>query len=143
MAYPFPSHAWVQALAAALNSDARYAEIAKGWEGDMIVVVLADGEGSGQETAAAVYLDLWHGECREARMLDPGEELPKAAFILRATLSNIKRIFKGELDPIQAMLTRRLRVEGNMAYMLRNIPTVLEFVRCCLEVPIEEGADAS
>jgi hypothetical protein len=32
---------------------------------------------------------------------------------------------------MQAMLTRRLQVSGNMAYILRNVPVVLDFVRCC------------
>jgi hypothetical protein len=38
---------------------------------------------------------------------------------------------------MQAMITRRLKVEGSMAYMLRNVPTVLDFVRCCSSVEIE------
>ncbi len=38
------------------------------------------------------------------------------------------------LDPIQAMLTRRLSVQGNMVTITRNVPTVLDFVRCCREV---------
>ena len=53
------------------------------------------------------------------------------------TMGNIYKIFNGELDPIQAMLTRRLKVEGSMAYLLRNVPTVLDFIRCCRLVPME------
>ncbi len=41
---------------------------------------------------------------------------------------------KGELDPMQAMLTRKLTVKGNMGYMMRNVPTVLEFVKCAKAV---------
>jgi len=46
-------------------------------------------------------------------------------------------VVTGELDAMQAMMTRRLRVEGNMAYMLRNVPSVLDFVRCCRLVGVE------
>jgi putative sterol carrier protein len=35
---------------------------------------------------------------------------------------------------MQAMMTRRLQVAGNMAYILRNVPVVLDFVRCCRQV---------
>ena len=37
----------------------------------------------------------------------------------------------------QAMLTRKLGVKGNMAVMMRNVPTVLDFVRCAGEVTDE------
>ena len=46
------------------------------------------------------------------------------------------RIMDGNLDPMQAMVTRKLKVEGSLAYMMRNVPTVLDFVRCCQQVEI-------
>jgi putative sterol carrier protein len=61
--------------------------------------------------------------------------MPK--FVLTATYTNISRIMKGDLDPMQAMLTRKLQVHGSMAYMMRNVPTVLDFVRCAREVTTE------
>lgn len=138
MAYPFPSEAWLEALKEILNSDPRYAETARNWEGDMTVVIEQGEQGEVEGLPVAKYLDLWHGECREVRVFDPeSEELPEAAFTLRASIDNIYKIFTGDLDPMQAMLTRRLRVEGNMAYMLRNVPTVLEFVRCARKVEIK------
>ena len=39
------------------------------------------------------------------------------------------RVLKGDLDPMQAMMTRKLAVQGSMGYMMRHVPTVLEFVR--------------
>ncbi len=138
MAYPFPSEAWLEALKEVLNSDERYARTAKNWEGDMTVVIEQGEQGRVENLPVAKYLDLWHGKCRDVKMIDPEQEkLPEAAFTLRATIDNIYKIFTGDLDPMQAMLTRRLRVEGNMAYMLRNVPTVLEFVRCARNVEIE------
>ncbi|MDP3186571.1 MAG: SCP2 sterol-binding domain-containing protein, partial [Anaerolineales bacterium] len=64
------------------------------------------------------------------------KDLPevKPAFVLKASYENIARIMKGELDPMQAMMTRKLQVQGSMAYMMRNVPTVLDFVRCCREI---------
>ena len=139
MAYPFPSEDWLRVLIEVLNLDERYAEVAKKWEGDMTVVIEPDDGDERQDLPVAVYLDLWHGKCRSARFIDLGtEELPDSAFTLRARIGNIKQLFNGKLDPIQAMMTRRLRVAGNMAYMLRNVPTVLDFVRCCQKVPIKE-----
>jgi len=138
MAYPFPSLSWLEALCDLLNRDERYAKVAQKWEGDMIVVLEPDDDGEAGDLPVALYLDLWHGACRSTALYHPGDdELPAAAFSLQAPLSNIMKIFTGELDPVQAMLTRRLNVKGNMAYMLRNIPVVLDFVRCCRLVEIE------
>jgi putative sterol carrier protein len=137
MAFPFPSIEWLDALCTFLNQDERYGEVARTWEGDMAVIIEADGSSPAGYTTCALYLDLWHGRCRSARMYDPGTEtIPDAAYSLSAPFANIMKIFTGELDPVQAMLTRRLQVKGNMAYMLRNIPVVLDFVRCCRQVEI-------
>jgi putative sterol carrier protein len=126
----FPSPEWLQALYDKLNSDERYAHVARNWEGDMGVVV----EPSGPLTERLVYyLDLWHGKCRKAEAMKELSGL-KPLFVLTATYENISRIMKGELDPMQAMMTRKLQVQGSMAYMMRNVPTVLDFVRCCREV---------
>lgn len=140
MEYLFPSEEWVNRLVDVLNHDERYAEVAHNWEGDMVVFIEPDETEALPDTPIAIYVDLWHGKCRKAEILDPSEaELPQATFILRAPRNQFNKIFSGDLDPIQAMLTRRLKVEGNMAYMLRNIPTVLDFVRCCRIVEAESG----
>ncbi len=129
----FPSVDWLNELDAKLNNDERYADIAKKWEGDMIVVVEPEGN---LKERMVFYLDLWHGKCRAVAMLnDPAEK--QATFVLSATYDNIKRIMTGKLDPMQAMLTRKLSVKGNLAVMMRSVPTVLDFVRCCREITKE------
>lgn len=129
----FPSPDWLQALFEKLNSDEHYAKVAKGWEGDMIVVI----EPSGLLNEKLLYyLDLWHGKCRKIEIMkEMPSVLPK--FVLTATYDNISHIMKGQLDPMQAMLTRKLQVHGSMAYMMRNVPVVLDFVRCAREVTTE------
>ena len=126
----FPSAEWLVALQAKLNSDEKYAAIAKGWEGDMLFVI---DPGGNLKEEMKLYLDLWHGACRSASVVEPGAE-PKATFSLRAPYENFTKLLKGELEPMQALLTRKLGVTGNMAVLMRNIPTVLDFVRVCREV---------
>lgn len=133
MAAIFPSPEWLQNLSDKLNSDEHYAQIARNWEGDMCVVVEPGGP---LIDKLFYYLDLWHGKCRKVEMLkDLSSVQPK--FILTASYENISRVVKGELDPMQAMMTRKLLVRGSMAYMMRNVPTVLDFVRCCRDVTSE------
>ena len=138
MAHPFPSAVWMDALIELLNSDERYAEVAKNWEGDIYVMIDPDSSSPSQYETVAFYLDLWHGKCRGGEYYQPvPDNTPTAVFTFRTSMENILKIFNSELDPIQAMLTRRLKVEGNMAYLLRNVPTVLDFIRCCRLVPME------
>jgi putative sterol carrier protein len=143
MATPFPSSDWLEALVKIINHDGRYAQVAKNWEGDIFVVIDPDGTIKTQTSPVAFYLDLWHGTCRSSMYFDPlPNTTPEARFVFQATMNNIMKIFGGELDPMQAMLTRRLHVDGSMGYLLRNVPTVLDFIRCCRLVPLAPEAAA-
>jgi len=125
----FPSPEWLQSLKDRLNTDERYGDVARNWEGDMLVLIEPDGA---LPLPIAYYLDLWHGTCRDAYVLDHNQEI-KPFLTLSGRYEVIIRVIKGELDPIQAMLTRKLHVEGNMIVLVRNVPTVMEFIRCCRE----------
>lgn len=126
----FPSEAWVADFQNKLNSDERYARIAKKWEGDVLFDLQPNGA---LKERVLIYTDLWHGTCRGARFIVDGEEV-EAAFVLRAPYQNFLRVLLGKLDPMQAMMTRKLQVKGSMAYLMRNVPVVLDFVRCAKEI---------
>jgi len=129
----FPSMEWLENLKEKLNNDDQYARIAKKWEGDMVCQLESDDRLKEQ---AILYIDLWHGKCRDVAIWDEiGEKKP--AFILKASYGNFLRVLQGDLDPMQAMLTRKLVVKGNMAMIMRNVPTVLDFVRCAGEITNE------
>ena len=126
----FPSREWVKDFEDKLNTDKRYAEIAKNWEGDVVLSI--DPDGSLTEKVV-LYFDLWHGTCRQAKIIDDGTDL-NAAFSLSGSYDNYMRVVKGDLHPMQAMLTRKLSVRGDMGLLMRNVPTVLDFVRCAREI---------
>jgi putative sterol carrier protein len=126
----FPTDEWLRALSEKLNTDEHYAQVARNWEGDMLFVIEPGGE---VDTEKRWYLDLWHGKCRDAYTLDQGTS-PKATFMLRAPYDNYVRLLKGEIEPLQALWTRKIGVQGNMAALMRSVPTVLDFVRCAREV---------
>jgi putative sterol carrier protein len=127
----FPSLEWLQGLEEKLNSDEKYAQVAKNWEGDLLFLIEPKGSLKEQLT---FYLDLWHGTCRSVAYNPDPEKYPKPVFALRANYKNITAILTGKLDPMTAMMTNKLKVQGNLGYMMRNVPTVLDFVRCAREV---------
>ena len=126
----FLTDAWLNSFEEKLNTDNQYAEIAKNWEGDLSLKIDPGNELPEQVT---VYFDLWHGKCREAYFIEDGNQ-KEAAFAMTGKYEDYVRILTGDLHPMQAMLTRKLSVQGNMALLMRNVPTVLDFVRCAQEV---------
>lgn len=127
----FPSEEWLKGLETKLNSDQRYADIAKNWEGDLFFFIEPDGNLKEQLT---FYLDLWHGKCRRVEYNPPPESHPTPTFTLTSSYKNITAVLSGNLNPMTAMMTSKLKVKGSMGYMMRNVPTVLDFVRCAQEV---------
>jgi putative sterol carrier protein len=135
LTYKFPSEEWLNALEVLLNNDERYANIARDWEGDVLFLVEPE---SGEAGMTFLHMDLWHGKCRNVKYSNTEEgSPPDSKFTLTATIARYKSILGGELDPIQAMVTRRLKVKGNMGYILKNIPVILDFVRCASLVGID------
>jgi putative sterol carrier protein len=130
----FPSEEWLKGLETKLNSDEKYKDIAKDWEGDLFFNIEPTGN---LKEPLTFYLDLWHGTCRKADYKPEASAYPKPAFTLTASYDNITAVLTGKLNPMTAMMTMKLKVSGSMGYMMRNVPTVLDFVRCAQEVTKE------
>ncbi len=130
----FPSEEWLKGLETNLNADQHYGELAKNWEGDLFFCIEPAGN---LKEGLTFYLDLWHGKCRNAEYKPEASAHPKPAFILTASYDNITAILTGKMNPMTAMMTMKLKVQGSMAYMMRNVPTVLDFVRVATEATDE------
>jgi putative sterol carrier protein len=125
----FPTPQWIVSFMEKLNTDEQYARIARNWEGDFYFIIEPDDGLSGE---VVYYLDLWHGKCRQASLVEDLKD-HQPAFILKVPYKNFRAILAGELPPMQALMTRKLSLQGNMAVLMRNVPTVLDFVRCARE----------
>jgi putative sterol carrier protein len=127
----FPSLHWLEALKEKLNIDNHYNVVARKWEGDLYFDIRPEGN---LKESVGMYLDLWHGSCRGvAYGLRPESSRPPK-FVLTAKYGNFTSVLLGKLDPMTAMMTNRLKVDGNLGYMMRHVPTVLDFVRCAREI---------
>ena len=127
MAYKFPSPEWVEQFNNAINSSDAYAAAAKTWEGDISLVI---------EDGAGIYLDLWHGKCRSAEFLaDPDSKSPE--FKIVAGMDKWQKVLAGKLDPVQGMVTRQIKLDGNLVKIMKNVKAAQELVRCATTVPTE------
>src|SRR5512147_2756719 len=98
----FPSEEWLKGLEVKLNTDERYGEIAKNWEGDLVFQIEPEGN---LKEKLMFYLDLWHGKCRKVEYKPDQAKYPKPVFTLTASYDNITAILTGKLNPMTAMMT--------------------------------------
>lgn len=129
----FPSEEWFARFVEELSKNQEYKQAAKSWEGDMILVVNA---GPGLEKEWAGYIDLWHGECRGWSVL-PDRNAKKAEFIIEGPLDSWIKLIKGEMDPVKAMMARKIKITGSMMKMMRNVSASTEFTKNSKRVPTE------
>jgi putative sterol carrier protein len=131
--YRFPSNEWIKAMMQDLNQCQSYKEAAKNWEGDFYFVI----EPGGNLTETVIlYMDLWHGECRNAFEVKNPDEI-KPAFTLKGPVAIWKKVMTKQLDPMQAMMTGQLKLTGNMAMVMKNVRAAKELVESCTRIPTE------
>ena len=133
MAYKFPSDEWIKAMAEEINKSDAYRKSAEKWEGDFYFHVEP---GPGVPEPVLMYLDLWHGEARDAfEVADEGDQSPE--FVIRAPVSTWRRVIEKKLDPIQGMITGQLKLKGTMSKIMRFPRAAAELVNCATKVPTD------
>lgn len=123
----FPSDDWIKALMDKVNGSDAYRQAAKNWEGDFYFVVNA---GSSVPEDVYLYMDLWHGSCRDAyQAASPDEKAPE--FVIRAPVDAWQKVIEKKVDPIRALMTRQLKLKGTMTKIMKQPKAATELVNCC------------
>ena len=131
------SDAWAKACQQEINDSAAYRDAASNWEDPVAFAV--DQPGGGER---AVFVDLWHGACREARMAQPGD-LDRAPFVIRGDEDAWHDVLEGRLDPLQALVTGRLRLaKGNVGALAFHIKSARELVAAACRVKEKRNSGA-
>lgn len=131
MAILFATDEWAKAIMAKVNESQAYREAAKTWEGDFYFVV--EPALPALPEARYMYLDLWHGMCREA-FLSPDLNAKRPEFIVRGPLAVWRKVIGKQVDPIQALITRQLKLEGPLIKVMKAPRATLELVNCATRV---------
>lgn len=122
----FPSKEWLDQYVELINASKEYEEAAASWEGDLSYVFEREPD-KGVPEDVWVWVDLWHGKCREARYGVPAEEGEKARFTIRAPYSRWKEVIRRELDPVKGMMQGKLKLKG-------DLPTIVRYVKAANEL---------
>ena len=131
----FPSDEWISIYRDRINASPEYREAAATWEGAVAFAFEAEPDRSVPKDLW-VLLDLWHGECREARMIGP-DEGRLAPYVIRAPYSRWKEVVRGDLDPVKGMMQGKLKLQGDLAMIVRYVRAANELVHLTMQVPTE------
>jgi putative sterol carrier protein len=131
----FPSDAWLAIYRYLINASPDYRDAAATWEGDIAFVFEAEPDRGVPEDLWAI-LDLWHGACRAGRIVtaDVGAA---SAYVIRAPYSRWKDVLNGDLDPVKGMMQGKLKVQGDLATIVRYVRAANELVHLTTQVPTE------
>lgn len=135
MAIKFNSDEWIKELSRQLNESKDYERSAKDWEGDFIFIVEPDESLRGH---VYFYLGLLHGKSPDAAMV-ASETERKADFTIRAPFGTWRKVIEGKLDPIQGMMTGKLKLRGNLMKVMRYPKAAKEIITCCSKIPTDFG----
>ena len=125
-AIPFATDAWIKRLGEECNKSMVYREAARDWEGDLYFVVEAEGR---LEKNVYMYLDIYHGECRQAFVPEDYTAL-NPEFWISGSLSAWREVTEKKMDPLKALLTRKLSLKGSMTKMMRVSKAAEALVNC-------------
>jgi putative sterol carrier protein len=136
----FPSEEWLGEYVRRINQSASYRDAAESWEGDVAYVIEAEPD-RGVPAVVWAWLDLWHGQCRDGRIVSQ-EEGEKARFVIRAPYSRWKEVIKGELDPVKGMMQGKLKLRGDLPTIVKYVRAANELVNVAQTVPTEFSDEA-
>jgi putative sterol carrier protein len=131
MAVPFPTDAWIKEAKEKINASEAYQKAANVWEGDLVFIVTAVPD---ERQVAYLYMDLWHGECRDAYETDKNKN---SEFTITAPVAVWRDVLEGKLDPIRGIMSRKLKMSGSMAKIMKSPKAASELVNACSNIDTE------
>jgi putative sterol carrier protein len=136
------THDWAVACGEQINLNDDYRHAARKWEWPLVLTMTAD---SGLGLAErSVYLDLFHGDCREARAATPADT-ESVPFVISADPHVWKAVLDRDLEPIFGIVRGKLKlVKGSLISLLPYVTAAKEMVlsAACVETRFPAGLGA-
>lgn len=133
------NESWAEALGRELQESEEYQKAAQKWEGPLVLELAAS---DGIEEDRALFLDLWHGECREARLAEP-EDREACDFVIRADLATWKTVLDGTISPLPAIMRGKLKLaKGRLASLMPYTAAARELVAAAARIETTFPEDA-
>lgn len=136
----FLSRQWVAACGRAINASTAYRDASLGWTHGALSLVVTPQPEIGWTDTASVWLDLERGECRGARLITV-DQADDAAFRLTGGYRAWRELLRGELKPVPAIMSRKIKLEGSYAILMRFVRSAEELIAAVATVPTTFLAD--
>ena len=117
----FPSKEWCEEAVRLVNEDPERSLAARGWKGDVGVVV--DAEPGQLARPFVVHVRTRDMHVEPPRVLEDPDDLDELepAYLARAPYSVWKQLLLGSLDPVEAVLRRRIAVKGDLQQLIDRL----------------------
>jgi putative sterol carrier protein len=117
----FPSKEWCEEAVRLVNADPESSLAARGWQGEIGVIV--DAEPGKLARAFVVHLVPRDARIEKLRVLDEPDDLDELepAYLARAPYTVWKQLLQGSLDPVEAVLRRRIAVKGDLQQLIERL----------------------
>jgi len=133
----FGTSAWSATLREEINRSSEYRNAAAKWgagfNGNLLFAFEAD---AALAKPLYLFLKLRAGQCDAADFV-PGPSHPEAGFALRAPFSLWREILERRTLAATAILTGKLRVEGEMLTLLKHAGASRALIHCVASIPTE------
>jgi len=130
----FPSAEWAAAYREAVNASEAYRRAGAGWTHGAVALVIKADDAIGLSQPVGIWLDLDRGVCRDARVVSP-EEAARAPFCIGGEYARWRQVLNRELEPIAAMMQRKLELKGQMTIIVRFVEAAKELVNAAARIP--------
>ena len=127
----FPSEEWAKEYVEKLNSNSAYQAAGKTWDDSITFVVDPD---DAYKEFWYIYLDLKAGKCVKYQSGSEEKDMPVSTFKYKGKYSNWVKLIKGEIDPIQGLMTGKFKLEGSMMKIMRYTNAAKEMVNTAAKV---------
>jgi len=118
--YIMMSPEWISMYESAIQADAKYKDLAKGWEGTVVMHVEGKSE-YGIDDDLFILMDLWHGDCRSLKLV-PRSAGEAGDFVITGSMDRWIQVGKKQLDVVKGMMQGKLKLKG-------KLPTIVRYVR--------------
>lgn len=127
------SDEWCKNWENLVKASEEFAVYNKGWQGDIGCVILKD-PGASLPDNQYLYLDFADGVVNGIHMTDQATA-ENAKFVISGDYIRWKQVALRELDAVKAMMQGKLKLKGNLPYVVKYLKGVQESIRCLTEVP--------
>jgi putative sterol carrier protein len=134
MAFTFPSPEWAAEFKKAVQTSTAYKQAAATWTFGPVALLTKADPALGLAEDVGMWLEIEHGNCSDVRVVTRAEA-EKAPFCISGEYARWKSVLKKELDPIKAMMQKKLELKGQMTTIVKYVNASKELVECATRVP--------